>query len=31
MGKTCNVSDAVASIPERATLTIGGFMGVGTP
>ncbi|SAK75601.1 3-oxoacid CoA-transferase subunit A [Caballeronia calidae] len=31
MGKTCNVSDAVASIPEGATLMIGGFMGVGTP
>lgn len=31
MGKTCNVSDAVASIPDEATLMIGGFMGVGTP
>ncbi|SAK92081.1 3-oxoadipate CoA-succinyl transferase subunit alpha [Caballeronia hypogeia] len=31
MGKTCNVSDAVASIPEGAALMIGGFMGVGTP
>lgn len=31
MGKTCNVSAAVASIPEGAALMIGGFMGVGTP
>ncbi|MGF6446481.1 CoA transferase subunit A [Paraburkholderia youngii] len=31
MGKTCNVSDGVACIPEGATLMIGGFMGVGTP
>lgn len=31
MGKTCNVSEGVAAIPEGATLMIGGFMGVGTP
>ena len=31
MGKTCNVSDGVAAIPEGATLMIGGFMGVGSP
>lgn len=31
MGKTCNVSDAVAAIADGATLMIGGFMGVGSP
>jgi len=31
LGKTCNVSEAVAAIPEGATVMIGGFMGVGTP
>jgi acetate CoA/acetoacetate CoA-transferase alpha subunit len=29
--KTVSVEDAVAMIPEGATLMIGGFMGVGTP
>ena len=31
MGKTCNVSEGVAAIPEGSTLMIGGFMGVGSP
>lgn len=31
MGKTCKVEEAVAAVPEGATLMIGGFMGVGTP
>jgi acetate CoA/acetoacetate CoA-transferase alpha subunit len=31
LSKTCNVSDAVAAIPEGSTLMIGGFMAVGTP
>jgi len=31
VGKTCKVSEAVASIPEGATLMIGGFMAVGSP
>src|ERR1700730_6838007 len=29
--KTISVEDAVAIIPDGATLMIGGFMGVGTP
>jgi acetate CoA/acetoacetate CoA-transferase alpha subunit len=29
--KTISVADAVALIPDGATLMIGGFMGVGTP
>src|SRR5262245_4352258 len=29
--KTISVADAVAMIPEGASLMIGGFMGVGTP
>jgi acetate CoA/acetoacetate CoA-transferase alpha subunit len=31
MGKTIKVSDAVAAIPDQASLMIGGFLGVGTP
>ena len=31
MKKTIKVSDAVAGIPDGASLMIGGFMGVGTP
>jgi acetate CoA/acetoacetate CoA-transferase alpha subunit len=31
LGKTCNVSEGVAAIPEGSTLMIGGFMGVGSP
>ena len=31
MGKTFKVSEAVAGIPDGATLMIGGFMAVGTP
>ena len=31
MGKTFKLSEAVASIPDAATLMIGGFMAVGTP
>jgi acetate CoA/acetoacetate CoA-transferase alpha subunit len=31
MGKTCNVSDAVATSPDGATVMVGGFMGVGSP
>lgn len=31
MSKTTKVSDAVAAIPDGATLMIGGFMAVGTP
>lgn len=31
MGKTYNVSNAVAAIADGATLMIGGFMGVGSP
>ena len=31
MGKTCKLSEAVASIPDGASLLIGGFMAVGTP
>jgi len=29
--RTVSAKDAVAMIPEGATLMIGGFMGVGTP
>jgi len=29
--KTVSAADAVALIPDGATLMIGGFMGVGTP
>lgn len=31
MGKTIKVSEAIASIPDGATVMIGGFMAVGTP
>jgi acetate CoA/acetoacetate CoA-transferase alpha subunit len=31
VGKTFSVADAVESIPEGASLMIGGFMGIGTP
>ena len=31
MGKTCKLSEAIASIPDGASLLIGGFMAVGTP
>ncbi|HTT11856.1 MAG TPA: 3-oxoacid CoA-transferase subunit A [Burkholderiaceae bacterium] len=31
MGKTCKASEAVAGIPDGATLMIGGFMAVGSP
>ena len=31
MGKTIEVAEAVAAIPDGATLMIGGFMAVGTP
>lgn len=31
MGKTVKVAEAIAAIPDGATLMIGGFMGVGTP
>jgi acetate CoA/acetoacetate CoA-transferase alpha subunit len=31
MGKTIKLSDAVAGIPDDASLMIGGFLGVGTP
>ena len=31
MKKTIKVSDAIASVPDGASLMIGGFMGVGTP
>lgn len=31
MKKTIKVADAVAQIPDGASLMIGGFMGVGTP
>jgi len=31
MGKTIKVAEAVAAIPDGATLMIGGFMAVGTP
>ena len=31
VAKTFKVSDAIASIPDGATLMIGGFMAVGSP
>ena len=31
MGKTIKLADAVARIPDHASLMIGGFLGVGTP
>ena len=31
MGKTCKLSEVIASIPDGASLLIGGFMAVGTP
>ena len=31
LGKTCKLSDVIATIPDDASLLIGGFMAVGTP